>query len=56
MLFPLRPDLRSGKVKRKEIFNCTLEKPLCQRSGLRSHFVKGVELELSVLRKREKMG
>jgi hypothetical protein len=46
MLRPMRPDLRSGKVKRKEIFNCTLENPS----------VRGRRQQLSIHRKRELMG
>ena len=46
MLRPMQPDLRSGKVKRKEIFNCTLENPS----------VRGRRQRLSVLRKRELRG
>jgi hypothetical protein len=29
----MRPDLRSGKVKRKEIFNCTLKNPFLSAKG-----------------------
>jgi len=29
----MRPDLRSGKVKRKEIFNCTLKNPFESEKG-----------------------
>ena len=46
MLRPMRPDLRSGKVKRKEIFNCTLENPS----------VRGRRQQLSGQRKRELTG
>jgi hypothetical protein len=46
MLDPMRPDLRSGKVKRKEIFNCTLV----------TLSVRGKRLQLSSLREWAWMG
>ena len=43
MLRPMRPDLRSGKVKRKEIFNCTLENPSVRGRRLQLRFCTPVQ-------------